>query len=356
MRFEPWSLADLDGVERNGLRVVSTFSGCGGSSLGYRLAGFDVVFASEFVPLAAETYRLNSPTVEVDERDIRTLSGHELRDRFGEIDLLDGSPPCASFSTAGRRSADWGKTKAYSGRMQRTDDLFDEYCRIVEELRPRSFVAENVAGFASGVAVGYARRTIARLRAAGYHVQARVLDAQWLGVPQARRRTIILGVRTDVGPPPTFPAPQPDRVSIREALGDHIRGQIEAQSDGTGGFDVKGRRRSPHLPSATILVGTYGGNGRYPSSIVFAPEEPDPETGYDSAQQRKGRARAAFPNESLRFLHLSEVRRIQSFPDDFVLTGSHAQRWERLGRAVPPLMMAAVAGQLAPILTGVPVS
>ena len=349
MRFRPWRLADLDAVERNGLRVASTFSGCGGSSLGYKLAGFDVVFASEFVPLAAATYRANAPTVEVDERDIRDLSGHELRERFGEIDVLDGSPPCASFSIAGKRADDWGTTKSYSGRVQRTDDLFDEYARLVEELRPRSFVAENVAGFTQGVAIGYARRTTARLRAAGYHVAARRLDAQWLGVPQHRERTIILGVRTDVGPPPTFPKPQADRVGMREALGDHIDGQLMTRDFGEHG----GQRRSPTLPSMTICSSTQGGNGRWPASVAFAPAGPDPETGFHAVVSE--RIRRAFPTSSVRYFHLNEVRRLQSFPDDFELTGTWANRWERLGRAVPPMMMAAIAAELVPILAGVPV-
>jgi DNA (cytosine-5)-methyltransferase 1 len=338
-------MADLDAVPKTGLRVASLFSGCGGSSLGYRLAGYEVVYANEFVPLAAATYRANSPSTIVDERDVRTLDGRELRERFGEIDLLDGSPPCASFSIAGQRSEGWGKVKPYSSTRQRTDDLFDEYARVVEELRPRAFVAENVAGFAQGVAIGYARRVLARLRAAGYHVEARVLDAQWLGVPQARRRTIIVGIREDVGPRPVFPKPVEGRVSLREALGPHVEGQVCP----VGFNSIDGKRRSPDLPSLTVGAGTRTGNGKWSVSILFAREEPDPETGW--RVRVSARVRDAFPSSELRYLHLRELRRVQSFPDDFALSGSFNQRWERIGRAVPPLMMRAISSTLVPVLS-----
>jgi DNA (cytosine-5)-methyltransferase 1 len=343
--FRPWSMLDLDGVEKTGLRVASLFSGCGGSSLGYRLAGYEVVYANEFIPLAARTYRANSPSTIVDERDIRTVSGHELRERFGEIDLLDGSPPCASFSIAGQRSSSWGQVKPYSSTTQRTDDLFDEYARVVEELRPRSFVAENVAGFSQGVAIGYARRILARLRAAGYRVEARLLNAQWLGVPQARRRTIIVGVRNDLRGAVPFPKPFRERVSLRTALGPHVRGQICP----VGFNSLDGMRRSADLPSLTVGAGTRTGNGKWSVSILFAPEEPDPETGWQVRISE--RVRRAFPNESLRYLHLSELRRVQSFPEDFVLVGSFNQRWERIGRAVPPLMMRAISSGLVEVLS-----
>lgn len=343
--YRPWLLAELDDVPKANLRVASLFSGCGGSSLGYRLAGFEVVYANEFVPHAAATYRANSPSVIVDERDVRMISGRELFERFGEIDVLDGSPPCASFSTSGKREADWGKVKAYSGRQQRTDDLFDEYARIVEELRPRAFLAENVSGFVRGVAIGYARRVLARLTAAGYSVEARLVDAQWLGVPQARQRTIVIGIRHDVGERVRFPLPLSHRVSLRDALGDHVQGQLHS-----GPFSTdKPNRRSADLPALTIGATTNLGVGRWPTGIVFAPDEPDPETGFHV--RVSDRVRRAFPNASLRFLHISELRRIQSFPDDFALTGAYHRRWERIGRAVPPLMMQALALSLVESLS-----
>jgi DNA (cytosine-5)-methyltransferase 1 len=345
--YRPWRLADLDDVPRHGLRVASLFSGCGGSSLGYKLAGFDVAYANEFVPLAAETYRANS-TTPVDTADVRTVTADRILEvAGGPVDVLDGSPPCATFSIAGNRTKDWGRTKVYSeGISQRTDDLFDEYTRIVGELRPRAFVAENVAGFTQGMALGYARRVLAALRAHGYRVEARVLDAQWLGVPQTRRRTIILGVRDDVERSPRFPTP----LRWRVPLGDIVpgcRGQVAPA--GFNGNETQGERRSPRLPSLTIGASTNSGSGKWPNSVVFAPFRPDPETGYSTPPA--ARIREFWPNESFRYLDLGELRRVCSFPDDFRLLGKFNQRWERLGRAVPPLMMAAVARQVAAVLS-----
>lgn len=187
------TMEEVRAIPYCGLRVASTFSGGGGSSLGYRMAGLKVVWASEFVESARETYSANFPDTPVDARDIRTVKGSEILAavelKEGELDVLDGSPPCSAFSTAGKREAGWGVSKSYSdNKEQVVDDLFFEYARILGEVRPRAFVAENVAGLVRGTAKGYFLEILAALKAKGYRVKARVLDAQWLGVPQARQR------------------------------------------------------------------------------------------------------------------------------------------------------------------------
>jgi DNA (cytosine-5)-methyltransferase 1 len=217
------SMEEIRALPWNGFNAVSTFSGCGGSSLGYRMAGFKMLWASEFVPAAQETYRANAaPYTILDTRDIREVTGQDILEAtglgVGEIDLYDGSPPCASFSTAGKREAGWGQVKKYSDTQQRTDDLFYEYARLIEETQPRVFVAENVAGLVKGTAKGYFKLILARLRACGYRVQARVLDASWLGVPQSRNRLIFIGVREDLGMDPAHPAPLPYQYTVRDAL------------------------------------------------------------------------------------------------------------------------------------------
>ena len=111
-------MAEIAALPWNGYSAVSTFSGCGGSSLGYKMAGFRVLWASEFIPAAQDTYRANHPATILDTRDIRNVQASDILDAIGmkpgELDLFDGSPPCASFSTAGKREAGWGKVKAYS--------------------------------------------------------------------------------------------------------------------------------------------------------------------------------------------------------------------------------------------------
>src|SRR5690606_40662961 len=113
------SMAEVRAVPWNGFNAISTFSGCGGSSLGYRMSGMRMLWASEFIPAAADTYRANaSERTVLDTRDIRQVTAAHILDtthlEVGELDLLDGSPPCAAFSTSGKREAGWDAVKTYS--------------------------------------------------------------------------------------------------------------------------------------------------------------------------------------------------------------------------------------------------
>ena len=134
------SVEEIRNIPANGFSVVSTFAGCGGSSLGYRMAGFKILLANEFVKEARDSYSANkAPYTLIDPRDIRDITAEDLLEKIGlqvgELDVLDGSPPCASFSTAGKREKYWGKEKKYSNRVQRTDDLFFEFARLIEGMQ-----------------------------------------------------------------------------------------------------------------------------------------------------------------------------------------------------------------------------
>lgn len=419
------AMAEIAAMPWNGLTVASTFSGCGGSSLGYRMAGYRVAWASEFVLAAREAYLANAaPHTIVDDRDIREVQPDDVLTAIGmaagELDLLDGSPPCSSFSTAGRREAGWGRSKKYSDTEQRTDDLFHEFARILCGIQPRTFVAENVSGLVKGTAKGYFLRILAELKGCGYQVNARLLDAQWLGVPQARQRLIFIGVRDDLHAQPVHPTPLPYRYSVRDALpqiimqGDNgsfgagamrrtdqasptIGSAVDkgngrfppsivvAQGDNMGGFR-EGTLRAVDRPSPTISADPHSMSGghRRPASEVLArvvhdtsglfgagdvTDRPcpavtvgahslnsahyqvhndqaaaiDPETGKNLAIRRTGGRDTSL---IARRLTLGELRRLCGFPDDFVLTGTYEQRWERLGRAVPPVMMAHIAATI----------
>jgi DNA (cytosine-5)-methyltransferase 1 len=333
-------MAEVRATEPNGWSVGSAFAGCGGSSTGYRLAGFRVAWACEFVPAAAETYQANAdPATVLHTGDIRELAVDEL----AEVDVLDGSPPCSAFSSQGKLSAGWGQEVPYSGTTQRTDDLFDEYARLVEGLRPKVFVAENVYGLVRGVSKGTFKRILRRLRSAGYIVEARLLDASWLDAPQERRRIIFIGVRDDLDLAPAFPDPLPYRRTIGDALG-----------PGYGGLLWRWGIADPTRPCPTIQT-WYGSHSEL---AVLAPSgtDTDPETGRDLHRAglvvgpafRAARARGALdvPDAyrlDLRRATLGELRALAGFPPDFILTGSYDQRWERIGRAVPPVMMARIA-------------
>lgn len=352
----------------NGYNVVSTFSGCGGSCLGFEMAGFKVRWASEFIPAAQEVYRLNHSGVPLDTQDIREVSPEAVLAasglKAGELDVMEGSPPCASFSMAGKRAKGWGEVKQYSDTKQRTDDLFWEYARLVKALQPKVFVAENVAGLVRGVAKGYFKRILAELKACGYNVQCRILDAQWLGVPQARQRTIFIGVRNDLGLDPAFPKPLGYRYSVRDALPWIVTAELangmESIGNGTGHLwkDVSAgpfptvQQGRPVKVEAETDISRYaigaeweqlppGGSvwygGRLWEPDVLMPCPTVTQTGGNT-----GAASVAHPTEKRKF-SIAELKRICAFPDDFQLTGTYAQQWERLGRAVPPLMMRAVA-------------
>lgn len=217
------SMPEINALPWNGMTVATFFAGGGGSSLGYRMAGFRVLYANEFVPAAQESYRANArPGTHLDGRDVRDVKPEEVLEacklRRGELDVLDGSPPCQAFSTAGSREKGWGTERRYEhGARQRNEDLFFEFVRIRDGIMPRAFVAENVSGLVKGVAKGYFINILKALKR-GYRVECRLLDAQWLGVPQARQRIFFVGVREDLGLEPAFPSPLPYRYSVREAL------------------------------------------------------------------------------------------------------------------------------------------
>ena len=258
------------------LHGSGTFSGAGGSCLGYRMAGLNVRWANEFEPHAVETYRLNHPRTPLCTKDIREVSGQEVLDACGgSVDVLDGSPPCQSFSLSGSRQKGWGKEIAHAdGTKQVSDDLFWEYARLLEEVRPRAFVAENVYGMVIGVAKGYFREILALLRSKGYRVVARVLDAQWLGVPQKRKRVIFIGFREDLGLDPVHPSPLPYRYSIREAC-PWIVGMTRRDHGKDEGSDLESwQQKSVDEPSQTIVTGPRAGR-TYKCADPYFVRDPD---------------------------------------------------------------------------------
>lgn len=323
-------MREIEAIPWNGYRVASTFSGCGGSCLGYRMAGYRVVYANEFIEEAQRTYKANHPNSYLDTRDIRQVRPEDVMEKadvnWGELDLLDGSPPCSAFSTAGKREAGWGKVKAYSDKAQRVDDLFFEYVRLLDGIRPKVFVAENVSGLVKGTAKGYFKRILAALKEPGYRVSCRVLDAQWLGVPQMRQRTIFVGVREDLGLDPVHPSPMPYRYSVKDVcpLVDKIK---------IGRTPIGGSIND-------LTFDQYWGEPTVPAATIVQSD------GSSSLNSGKSSGGVVLSEGVKRKFSIAELRRICSFPDDFTLTGTYAQQWERLGRAVPPVMMSHIAATI----------
>jgi DNA (cytosine-5)-methyltransferase 1 len=329
-------MIEINSSAYHGSTVVSTFSGGGGSSLGYRMAGFKVLWANEFIDEARETYRANFPTTKLGGRDIRDVRPEDILRETGlaegELDLFDGSPPCAAFSVSGKGADAWGTVKKYSDKAQRVDDLFFEYTRLLRGLQPRVFVAENVKGLIKGKAKGYFKLILAELKSCGYNVEARIVNALYLGVAQSRERMIFIGVRSDLDAAPVYPKPFPYVYTIREAL-DGCDATVERELS-MAGYQI-GREWRTLKPGewSEKRFNLWRAHFDVPCQTIVA------ITGNPTT------ASVAHPTECRKF-SVAETKRLCGFPDDFVLTGDPIQKIERLGRAVPPPMMRAIASTL----------
>lgn len=169
--------------------------------MGYKLAGFNVLGGVDIDPEMVKVYRANHRPVHSYQASVRDLLSLDLPAALYSLDVLDGSPPCSSFSTAGSREKAWGKKKVFreGQAAQRLDDLFFDFIDIAAALRPKVVIAENVKGLVIGKAKGYVKEIFAAFRAAGYDVQLFLLNASRMGVPQRRERTFFLARRADLG-------------------------------------------------------------------------------------------------------------------------------------------------------------
>ena len=170
--------------------------------MGYKLAGYDHLGGVEIDPKVADVYRLNHKPKHLFIEDIRLFNKREdLPEELYNLDLLDGSPPCSSFSMAGNREKDWGKKKQFreGQEFQRLDDLVFEYVRTIEKLQPKVALLENVKGLITGNAKAYAKNLKIAFENAGYKVQVFLLNAASMGVPQKRERVFFIGQRKDMG-------------------------------------------------------------------------------------------------------------------------------------------------------------
>jgi len=306
--------------------VIETFAGGGGSSLGHQQAGGKVLLAVEYDDNAAKTYRANFPTTPLFHGDIANLTGEECCELVGikprELDIFSGSPPCQGFSTSGKR-------QFHDTRNQ----LFKEYVRLLRHLQPKTFLMENVGGMVTGKMKLIFVECLRELKASGYKVKARLLNAACYGIPQARKRLIFIGVRNDLNIEPSHPKPTGPIVSIMEA----IEG---ADTSGTPSLSKRYFDMYHQVPwggnaSDVMKTGTH-------FSDCIRPHPMKPCCTLPKMQTGKGFATICHPHEP-RSLSIGEAKRIQTFPDDFQLFGSFSTQWARIGNSVPPLLMQKIA-------------
>lgn len=198
-----WWLKDLSKIKPNGLKVFSCFAGGGGSSMGYKLSGCDVVGCLEIDKRMNDLYIKNlSPKYNylMDIREFNKLPKEELPQELFNLDILDGSPPCTSFSLAGLREDAWGKQKKFKeGQAYQTlDDLLFVFADTAIKLQPKIVIMENVKGLIMGNAIEYALTYIKKLEQNNYRVKHFVVHGENMGVPQTRHRVFFIAIRNDV--------------------------------------------------------------------------------------------------------------------------------------------------------------
>lgn len=190
--------------------------------MGYKLAGLDVIAANDIDPEMAYHYKLNHDPKHYFLCPIRDLLSKELPEELYNLDILDGSPPCSSFSTAGNREKDWGKKKHFreGQASQVLDDLFFDYLDLVAHLKPKVAISENVKGIIKGNAKGYCKLIFKRFREIGYEPSLTLLNAADCGVPQRRERVFFTALRNDIKKPKLSIKANCQWISAGEAVAD----------------------------------------------------------------------------------------------------------------------------------------
>lgn len=208
VKFKPikstdWKWSFKDYPEKNGLKVFSCFACGGGSTMGYKLAGCEVLGCCEIDPKMNEVYVKNhNPKYNflMDIREFNKIPDDEIPEELKNLDILDGSPPCTTFSMAGEREKSWGKKKKFrEGQAEQTlDDLSFVFIETVAKLKPKCVIMENVEGLIKGEAWSYVQRIYKELKDAGYEVGHWLLKGEYMGVPQTRHRVFFIALRNDI--------------------------------------------------------------------------------------------------------------------------------------------------------------
>lgn len=311
----------------DGPAFVSLFAGCGGSSLGYQWAGYRELLAVEWDDHAVETFRLNFPGVPLYHGDICKLSAEEALRLTGlspgELDVLEGSPPCQGFSTAGKR-------RMNDDRNQ----LFREFSRLLKGFQPRAFVMENVSGMVKGKMKLITAEVFRDLTACGYRVKAQLMNAMYFEVPQSRQRMIFVGVREDLKETPSYPKPGRP-ITCRQAIGglvgsapeEHAKHQPHIHEQWRTGYNPRNGAAGLRVVRPGAYVGSF-------NSCRIEADKPAPTF---------VKSHNHWHYSEFRQLTKQEAGRLASFPDSF--------KWQRdfvngIGNSVPPKFMQAIAAHV----------
>lgn len=335
-----WTLSDANFTKDKG-KVFSCFACGGGSTMGYKLAGFDVIGCNEIDPRMAAIYELNhKPKYSF----IEPIQSFKLRDDLPEelyhLDILDGSPPCSSFSTAGNRKDDWGKEKKFrEGQAKQVlDTLFFDFIELGKKLQPKIMLAENVKGLTIGEAKSYVAKILQAFDEAGYYVDLKLLNAATMGVPQRRERVFFYAIRKDL-----YKGDFEDLFcSIPKLTLEFNEREIPYKEIESPYREEQGR----HIPAGILPYWKLINPGEtcdkvHPKGHMFQSFKLDPDRALPTL--RAG-SNDLFHYRDERRLFDEEIILGSSFPMDFNFNGTQAMYV--CGMSVPPIMMARVANEI----------
>lgn len=330
-----WKLTDLKKIKKNGLKVFSCFACGGGSTMGYKMSGFEVVGCNEIDPEMIEIYKANhnpkhaflEPIQEFKKRD-------DLPAELFDIDVLDGSPPCSSFSMAGSRGEDWGKKKKFrEGQAEQVlDDLFFHFIDLAKKLRPKIVVAENVKGMLGGDARGYVKEIIKSFNEIGYEVQVFLLNGATMGLPQKRERVFFLCRRKDLKLPKISLEFNEPVVTVGEAF------------KSIKSINYKGRSRDANPETVAIWNKIQPGQSfkeAHPKGYRFN----EIKLPIDDASPTIPASNVIWHYETPRNLSVPEFCVLGSFPIDYKFKSESLAGYQ-VGMSVPPLMMHKISEQI----------
>lgn len=337
------------------MNAIDLFAGAGGLSIALRDCGFNIVFANEINHRYAETHRLNFPAVNLIEKDINEISGADLRGATGghEIDLIVGGPPCQGFSVFGKRR--FVNTQEYDPHKDPRNFLVYQFMRVVETLKPKFFLMENVKGFTNLDKGLFVESVKASFKKLGYNdIWCEIVCAADYGVPQERYRMFMIGNRLGI----KFVPPAPTHFA------DGVNNSPKYVTVGDAIMDLVGKEgKIPnHIPLvhkpivaqryAYVREGCRMNVEDLPPSLAVATRT-DSKTGkvanYSHVYKRLSRfapsstmvpGHNAFPIHPTlnRTLTPREAARIQTFPDSHVFCGTRQEQCIQVGNAVPPKM------------------
>lgn len=333
-----WNLSEgypAPGIEKHGLKVFGTFICGGGSTMGYKLAGFEHLGGVEIDPQVADVYKTNHNPKYLYVEDIRDFADRTtFPDELHNLDILDGSPPCSSFSMAGNREKDWGKEKVFreGQAKQRLDDLFFDYIKLAKKLQPKVVIAENVKGMLQGNAKSYVKRVKYEFEQAGYTVQLFLLNAASMGVPQKRERVFFICQRNDL----TF---NPLKLSFNEPSINY--GKLRILNDKDMPFtdydlEIWQKRKQGDRDYGCILKREKGKESNWNSKFIYDNEICQTITSTSGSK--------LISATEAKHLSKKELKMCGSYPLDYNFKKIEPKYL--IGMSVPPVMTAQIAHQI----------